>query len=112
MAECNLNCLSVVRCKKCAEAKDIFEGVSCALLYNDDEDWFDDEDEEFLFTGSNEWFENAFQSGMKERENMQQGYLHVKERQLNEAVKKLKEAVNESLDVGEYEEKEQIKKDK
>ncbi|CAB4019363.1 Hypothetical predicted protein [Paramuricea clavata] len=90
MAECNLNCSPVVKCKKCTQAKRIFEGESCALLYNDDEDWFDDEDEEFVFTDSNQWFENAFESGIKEREDMQWGYLQVKQKQLDGARKRSK----------------------
>ena len=35
--------------ERLAEAKRIFEGKSCALSYNDDDEWFDDEDEEFAF---------------------------------------------------------------
>jgi hypothetical protein len=56
------------------QAKRIFEGESCALSYNEDQDWFDDEDEEFVFTNSNQWFEDAFVDGMMEREEMLCGY--------------------------------------
>ena len=62
------------------EAKSLFEGESCALSYNDDGDWFDDEDEEFVFDGSNMWFEEAFEEGMKEHEIMSRGYLDAKKR--------------------------------
>ena len=49
-----------------------FEGECCALSYGDDDDWFDDEDEEFVFDpkGSNKWFEDALQEGLKERDEM------------------------------------------
>jgi hypothetical protein len=49
-----------------------FEGECCALSYGDDDDWFDDEDEEFVFDpkGSNKWFEEALKAGLKEREEM------------------------------------------
>jgi hypothetical protein len=64
--------------------------------------WFDDEDEQFVFNGSNKWFEDAFQAGMKECEDMWRGYLHAVQRQLDKAVKSLGTAVNkecrESLD--------------
>ena len=55
-----------------AELKRLFEGECCALSYNDDEDWFNDEDEEFEFDpkGSNKWFEDALEQGLKEREEM------------------------------------------
>ncbi|CAB4004479.1 Hypothetical predicted protein [Paramuricea clavata] len=98
MAECNLNCSSVAECKKCLQAKRIFEGESCPLSYNEDDDWFNDEDEEFSFDESNEWFEKAFVAGMKEREEMQTGYRYAKQRQLDEAFQKLQDAVEECLD--------------
>jgi hypothetical protein len=52
----------------------------CALSYNDDGDWFDDEDEDFVFYGSNTWFEEAFEEGMKGHEIMSRGYLDAKKR--------------------------------
>ena len=90
MAECNLNCSPVVKCKKCTQAKKIFEGESCALSNNEDEDWFDDEDEEFVFNDSNQWFEDAFVAGIKENEEMRRGYLQAHQRQLDAAVERLK----------------------
>ena len=61
--------------EKQRELKRLFEGESCALSYNDDQDWFDDEDEEFQFDpeGSNKWFEDAFVAGLKECEMMRRG---------------------------------------
>ena len=57
------------------EIKLFFEGECCALSYNDDEDWFDDEDEEFSFdyAGGNRWFEDALVAGLKEQEEMRWG---------------------------------------
>jgi hypothetical protein len=54
------------------EMVQFFEGECCALSYGDDDDWFDDEDEEFVFdpNGSNKWFEEALQEGLKERDEM------------------------------------------
>jgi hypothetical protein len=52
--------------------------VCCALSYNDDGDWFDDED--FVFYGSNTWFEEAFEEGMKGHEIMSRSYLDAKKR--------------------------------
>jgi hypothetical protein len=71
MAQCNT---------KAKELKRLFEGECCALAYNSDDEWFDDEDEEFQFdpTGSNKWFEDAFVAGMKEREIMQRGCVKRK----------------------------------
>ena len=71
MAECD---------KKAKEFKRLFEGECCALAYNDDDDWFDDEDEEFVFdpAGSNKWFEDAFVAGLKENEIMQRGCVKRK----------------------------------
>jgi hypothetical protein len=71
MAECNT---------KSKELKRLFEGECCALAYNDDDDWFDDEDEEFVFdpAGSNKWFEDAFVAGLKEQEIMQRGCVKRK----------------------------------
>ena len=60
MSECQLMCSSVVDCERCAQAKRIVEGECCALAYNEDGDWFDDEDEEFSFENSSGWFEDAF----------------------------------------------------
>jgi hypothetical protein len=73
MSECQLTCAPVVGCKTCGEAKRIVEGECCALAYNDDTDWFDDEDEEFYF-GDSSWFHDAFMAGMKERDEMLNGY--------------------------------------
>jgi predicted HicB family RNase H-like nuclease len=84
----------------------LFEGESCALSYNDEDDWFHDEDEQFVFNGSNKWFEDAFQARMKECEDMRRGYLHAVQRQLDEAVKSLGTAVNKSLDAENIEKKE------
>ena len=58
---------------KMQEEKRLFEGECCALSYNDDDDWFDDEDDEFVFDpkGSNKWFEDALEQGLKELEEMQ-----------------------------------------
>jgi hypothetical protein len=84
------------------QAKRIFEGESCALSYNEDQDWFDDEDEEFVFTNSNQWFEDAFVDGMMEREEMLCGYKKARQRQLDAAVQRLQEAVKESLDKEDY----------
>ena len=97
MAECKLNCSHVVECKKCTQAKP-FEGESCALSYNEDQDWFDDEDEEFVFTNSNQWFEDAFVDIPMEREEMLSGYKKARQRQLDAAVQRLQDAVKESLD--------------
>ena len=72
--ECELTCLPD-DCVRCTEAKCIVEGESCALSYNDDCDWFDDEDEEFSFEYSEGWFEKAFEDGMAERDEMMNGYL-------------------------------------
>ena len=59
------------------EIKRLFEGECCSLSYNDDDEWFDDEDEEFVFDpkGSNKWFEDALVAGMKEQEEMQWGFI-------------------------------------
>ncbi|CAB3988429.1 Hypothetical predicted protein [Paramuricea clavata] len=74
MADCGVNCSS--ECKKCQQAKQICEGESCSLSYNEDDAWFYDEDEDFAFdpNGSNEWFEKAFVDGLKERDEMVYGY--------------------------------------
>ena len=74
MFECELGC-SPDDCIKCAEAKFVVEGGSCALAYNDDGDWFDDEDEEFSFSEHSEgWFEKALEDGLAERDEMLYGY--------------------------------------
>lgn len=57
------------------DAKRIFEGECCALAYNDDEEWFDDEDEEFSFTDDNSWFEAASEARTDE---IFQAYLEIK----------------------------------
>ena len=59
---------------RCAEAKCLVEGECCALAYNEDIEWFDDEDEEFYFVENSSWFQDAFVSGMKERDEMLNGY--------------------------------------
>jgi hypothetical protein len=73
MAKCNSDS------KMQTELKRLFEGECCALSYNDDDDWFDDEDEEFQFdpNGSNKWFEDALEQGLKEKEDMQRVPDHV-----------------------------------
>jgi hypothetical protein len=62
----------VVAESKKKQMKCFFEGECCALSYGDDDDWFDDEDEEFVFDpkGANKWFEEALEAGLKEREEM------------------------------------------
>jgi hypothetical protein len=60
---------------RCAEAKRVVEGESCPMAYNEDEEWFDDEDEEFSFEGSDGWFEKAWDEGIAERDEMLYGYL-------------------------------------
>jgi hypothetical protein len=67
MAKCNSDS------KMQLELKRLFEGECCALSYNDDEDWFDDEDEEFVFDPKNKWFEDALVAGLKEQEEMRRG---------------------------------------
>ena len=81
MAECNLNCSPVVNCKKCTQAKCLFEGKSCALLYNDDEQWFDDEDEDFVF-------DDAHQAGLKEQHDMEFGYRCAKREEQRKILKR------------------------
>jgi hypothetical protein len=54
----------------------------CALSYNKDGDWFDDEDEEFVFTDSNKWFEDTLVAGLQERVDMEYGYLWATQRLL------------------------------
>ena len=90
MAECKLNCSLVVECKLCAQAKCLFEGESCALLYNDDADWFDDEDEEFVFNvdGSNRWFEDAHRAALKEQHDMEFGYRRAKRKEQTKMMKR------------------------
>lgn len=112
MSECDLKCLPDVNCERCKQGKAMFEGESCALLYNEDEDWFNDEDEEFVFMDSNQWFEEALIMGLREREDIQRGYLQVEKSQLNEAVARLVNAVNESLYAEEYGEKDKNKREK
>ena len=61
--------------KRLVEQKRLFEGECCALSYNDNDAWFDDEDDEFQFDpkGSNKWFEQALEQGLKEQEEMRRG---------------------------------------
>ena len=80
MAKCNSD--SKMQAKEIGEIKlekestkemvRLFERECCALSYGDDDEWFDDEDEEFVFDpkGSNKWFEDALEAGLKEREEM------------------------------------------
>lgn len=102
MSECQLICSPVVDCKRCAKAKRIFEGECCALAYNEDGEWFDDEDEEFTFANSSGWFENAFVAGLKERDDMLYGFRRA-------FVVLLEENVRESLDYDEEENKNEEK---
>jgi hypothetical protein len=71
--------------KRLAEAKRIFEGESCALSYNDDDEWFDDEDEEFAFNVDANicWFEDAFVEGLKERYEMQNTHARMLRRKID-----------------------------
>jgi hypothetical protein len=78
MAECQLKCSPAVQCKLYAQAKRIFEGESCALSYNEGDDWFNDENEEFVFDGSNRWFEDAHRAAVKEQYDMEFGYRRIK----------------------------------
>ncbi|CAB4008324.1 Hypothetical predicted protein [Paramuricea clavata] len=71
-------------CPKCTEAKTLFEGENSALAYNDEDDWFDDEDEDFCFTSDNKWFEDAWEAGLREKEEMRHGWkkaleVHLKD---------------------------------
>jgi hypothetical protein len=72
MSTCQLTCEPTIRCKRCEEAKRIVEGECCALMYGDDTEWFDDEDEEFYF--GNDWFGEAFVDGLSERYEMLNAY--------------------------------------
>jgi hypothetical protein len=56
------------------------------LAYNDDTDWFDDEDEEFYF-GHSSWFQDAFVGGMKERDEMLNGYKKVEQDCMGKEIK-------------------------
>ena len=87
MSECQLMCSPVVGCKRCAEAKCIVEGECCALAYNEDGDWFDNEDEEFFFENSSGWFEDALVAGLKERDEMLHSYRSTFMLVLDENVK-------------------------
>jgi hypothetical protein len=66
---------------KAKELKVLFEGESCGLSYNSDDDWFDDEDFEFEFdpAGGNKWFEDAWEAGMREHEMQQRGCVKREE---------------------------------
>ena len=55
------------------------EGECCALSYNEDDEWFDDEDEEFSFEDSQGWFEKALADGFAERDEMLYGYINCYE---------------------------------
>jgi hypothetical protein len=59
-------------------------------LYNDDADWFDDEDEEFVFDvdGSNRWFEDAHRAGLKEQHDMEFGYRRAKRKEQTKILKR------------------------
>ena len=75
MSGCQLTCAPNTYCKRCKEAKRIVEGECCTLSYNDDCEWFDDEDEEFCFGNTAMgWFEEAFESGLRERWEMLNAY--------------------------------------
>jgi hypothetical protein len=93
--QCAENCV----CNKCKEKKEeikeLFEGKACGLAYNDDDDWFNDEDEEFEFTDSNKWFEKAWVDGVKERDEMLNGYKYVAQYEVDAGVKRLKQAMDE-----------------
>ena len=93
MAECQLNCTPVVECKKCAQAKCLFEGESCALLYNNDAEWFNDEEFVFNVDGSNRWFEDAHRAALKEQHDMEFGYRRAKmmKRKMREKEEKTKD---------------------
>jgi hypothetical protein len=71
--------------ERLADAKRIFEGESCALSYNDDDEWFDDEDEEFAFNVDANicWFEDAFVEGLKERDEMQNTQARMLRRKID-----------------------------
>jgi hypothetical protein len=71
--------------ERLAEAKLIFEGESCALSYNDDDEWFDDEDEEFAFNVDANicWFEDVFVEGLKERDEMQNTHARMLRRKID-----------------------------
>ncbi|CAB4011374.1 Hypothetical predicted protein [Paramuricea clavata] len=60
--------------------KELFEGDACCLAYNDECEWFEDEDEEFTFdeNNNNEWFEKAWVEGLKELDEMQNGYQRMR----------------------------------
>jgi hypothetical protein len=73
MSGCQLTCAPTAHCKRCKEAKRIVEGECCALSYDDDCNWFDDEDEEFCF-GDTGWFEEALESGLRDRWEMLNAY--------------------------------------
>ena len=75
MAECSEDAVTMAECSE-KELRNLFEGECSALSYNDDDEWFDDEDEEFVFdpAGGNKWFEDALEMGMKENEIIQRGY--------------------------------------
>jgi hypothetical protein len=75
MAGCKLNCAPVVGCERCGDAKRTVEGECCVLLYNDDMDWFD---EEFWFGNSEDWFRDAVMAGLKERDEMLNGYKKIR----------------------------------
>ncbi|CAB3989902.1 Hypothetical predicted protein [Paramuricea clavata] len=74
---CGENCSCGSCTKKWVDAKEIFEGKGTVLLCGDSDDWFDDEDEEFVFTRNNEWFERAWSDGVKERDEMLHGYKQL-----------------------------------
>jgi hypothetical protein len=57
-------------------------------LYNNDEQWFDDEDEDFVFDRSNQWFEDAHQAGLKEQHDMEFGYRRAKREEQRKILKR------------------------
>ncbi|CAB4026366.1 Hypothetical predicted protein [Paramuricea clavata] len=71
-------------CPKCTEAKTLFEGENSTLAYNDDDGWFDDEDEDFHFTEGNKWFEDAWEAGLREKEEMRHGWKKALEGHLKD----------------------------
>jgi hypothetical protein len=89
MAKCNSESKNETRKEideeKKKEMVKLFEGECCALSYGDDDDWFDDEDEEFVFdpAGGNKWFEDALEAGLKEHSEM---YLIPKRKDENTVV--------------------------
>ncbi|CAB4025109.1 Hypothetical predicted protein [Paramuricea clavata] len=80
--------------EKYDRVKEFFEGDCCALAYNSDQDWFDDEDEEFAFdpNGSNKWFDDAYREVKEEQNEMKNGYRETARRQLMVAEQRVEDA--------------------